>query len=85
MHIHFLKCVVVGSGANNLIQVLMQALMHEGGLMKNLIGKKLMTFSANGVFVFQSTRSSVIQQISNGWAPHSMGVHCKAHITNLGV
>jgi hypothetical protein len=46
--------VVVGSGANNLIQVFMQALMHEGGLTKNLIGKKLMTFSANGVFVFKA-------------------------------
>jgi hypothetical protein len=82
MHIFSLQCVVVGSCANNLIQVLMQALMHKKGLTKSLIGKKLMTFSANGVFVFQSTRSSVIQQFSNGWAPHSMGAHCMVHITN---
>jgi len=44
------ECVVVGSSADNLIQVFMQALMHEGGLMKYLIGKKLMTFDADGVF-----------------------------------
>jgi hypothetical protein len=47
------KCVVVGSSADNLTQVFMQALMHEGGLMKYLIGKKLMTFDANGVFFFR--------------------------------
>jgi PII-like signaling protein len=41
------------SNANNLAQVFMQALMHEGGLMKDLISEKLMTFGANGVFVFQ--------------------------------
>jgi hypothetical protein len=29
--------------------------MHEGGLTKYLIGKKLMTFGVDGVFVFQST------------------------------
>jgi hypothetical protein len=53
----------------------MQALMHEGGLMKYLIGKKLNTFGANGIFVFQGIRSSVIRQIFNGWAPHSTGVN----------
>jgi hypothetical protein len=54
------KCVVVGSSAYNFTQVLMQALMHEGGLMKYLIRKKLTTFGANGIFVFQGIRSSVI-------------------------
>jgi hypothetical protein len=44
--------VVVGLGANNLTQVSMQALMHEGGLAKDLIGKRLMTFGADGVFIF---------------------------------
>jgi hypothetical protein len=34
--------------------------MHEGGLMKILIGEKLMTFSVNGVFVFQGIMWSVI-------------------------
>jgi hypothetical protein len=39
----------------------MQALMHEGGLTKYLIGKKLMAFNANGVFVFQGTMLNVTQ------------------------
>jgi hypothetical protein len=55
----------------NLTQILMQALMHEGGLMKYLIHKKLMTFGAYGVSIFQGIKSNVIRQISNGWAPHS--------------
>jgi hypothetical protein len=54
-----LECAAVGSGANNLTQVLMQALMHERGLTKDLISKRLMAFGAKGVFVFQGTKSSV--------------------------
>jgi hypothetical protein len=55
----FLLRMCGGSSDDNLIQILMQALMHEGGLMKYLIGKKLMTFGANGVFVFQGIKSDV--------------------------
>jgi hypothetical protein len=44
----------------------MQTLMHEGGLTKDLIGKKLMAFSANGGFFCQGTKLNVTQQISNG-------------------
>jgi hypothetical protein len=44
---------MVRSSADNFIQVLMQALMNQGGLTKDMIGKKLITFGANGVFVFQ--------------------------------
>jgi len=49
--------VVVGSSVDNLTQVLMQTLMNQGGLTKDIIGKKLMTFGANGVYVFQGVRS----------------------------
>ncbi len=44
-----------------------------------------MTFGVDGVFVFQGVKSGVIQQIFNGWAPHSTRVHCIAHGTNLAV
>ncbi len=77
--------VVVGLGANNLTQVHMEALMHEGGLTTNLIGKKLTTFGANGVSVFQGVKLGVIQQIFDGWVPHSTKVHCMVHETNLEV
>jgi hypothetical protein len=40
---------VAGLGVDNLIQVLMQVLMNQGGLTKDMIGKRLMTFGANGL------------------------------------
>jgi hypothetical protein len=61
----------------------METLMTQGGLTKDMIGKKLMTFGANGVSIFQGVKSRVTKQISDGWAPHSMGEHCMAHQTNL--
>ncbi len=63
----------------------MQALMHEGGLTKYLIGKRLMTFGVDGFSIYQGTKSGVTKQIVDGWAPHSMGVHYMAHRTNLMV
>ncbi len=37
----------------------MQTLMNQGDLTKDTIGKKLMTFDANGVYVFQGVRSRI--------------------------
>jgi hypothetical protein len=59
--------------------------MHEGILMKDLIGRKLMTFGAYGGFFFQGIRSCVIWQIFDGWVPYSMGVDYMVHKTNLVV
>ncbi len=52
--------MVVGSSANNLTQVLMQALMQEGGLAKDLIGKRLMTFGAMG-FLFSKALDQALE------------------------
>ncbi len=62
----YFKHVAMGLSVDNLIQILMQTLMHEGGPMKSLIGKKLMNFGVDGVFVFQGTKSCVIIQFVNG-------------------
>jgi hypothetical protein len=75
---------MVGSNANNLTQVFMQALMHEGGLMKDLIGEKLMTFGANGVFFFKALGRVLLGKFPMGGF-HIHGVHCMAHKTNLAV
>jgi hypothetical protein len=48
-----------------------------------LISTRLMTFGTGGISTFQGIRLGVTWQISNAWAPHSMGVHCMAHKTNL--
>jgi hypothetical protein len=63
----------------------MQSLMHQRGLTKKLIGIRLMTFRANGVSTFQGTKSGVIRQISDAWAPHSIGVHYMAHRIDLAI
>jgi hypothetical protein len=33
--------------------------MNQGGLTKDMIGKKLMTFGANGVYVFQGVKLGI--------------------------
>jgi hypothetical protein len=60
----------------------MQTLMNQGGLAKDMIGNKLMTFGV-GVFVFQGVRSWVTKHIFDRWACHSMGMHCMVHKTNF--
>jgi hypothetical protein len=87
LQIPILLCLdeVARSSIDNLIQIFMQALMHEKGLTKDLIGKKLLTFIANGIPIFQSIRLVVIWEISNVWTPHSMGVHYMAHKINFVV
>jgi hypothetical protein len=55
--------------------------MHKRNFTKKLIFSRLMTFRVDKVF--QGTKSSVIQQIFDGWAPHVIGVHCMVHKTNM--
>jgi hypothetical protein len=80
-----LDYVAAGLSDDNLIQVLMQVIMHEGGFTKDLISKMFMTFDVDEVFVFQGTKSGVTKKFIDGWVPHSMGVHCMAHRTNFVV
>jgi hypothetical protein len=48
-----------------------------------MISKKLMTFGIDVVYIFQGVKSRVTKQIFNGWALHSMGMHCMVHRTKL--
>jgi hypothetical protein len=75
--------MAIGSSVDNLTQVLMQT--NQGGLTKDMISKELMTFGANGVYVFQGVRSRITKYIFDKWALHSMGMHCMVHITNIVV
>jgi hypothetical protein len=63
----------------------MDPLMINGGVPRDQIAQKLICFGANGVNVFQGTKSGVTKQIKENYAPHSIGVHCMAHRTNLVV
>jgi hypothetical protein len=75
--------VIEGSRNDNLIKVIMEALMIGGGVPRDQIAQKLICFGANGVDVFQGVKSGVTKQIKKNYAPHSIGAHCMAHCTNL--
>jgi hypothetical protein len=55
--------VLEGFGSNNLTKVIMEALTTKGGMLKDQVVSKLMSFGANNINVFQSTKSSVTKQI----------------------
>jgi hypothetical protein len=75
--------MVEGSRSNNLIKVIMEAMMIGGGLARDHIANKVVSFGVDGVNVFQGTKIGVIKQIHDQYAYHSIGVHCMAHHTNL--
>jgi hypothetical protein len=54
-----LEHVPAGFSVDNLIQILMQVLMNQGGLFKELIWKKLMAFGVDGVYTFQGIKLGV--------------------------
>jgi hypothetical protein len=63
----------------------MQTLMHERGLTKDLISKKLMAFNANGVFVFKALGKMLLNKFLMGGLHISTGFHYMAHKTNLAI
>jgi hypothetical protein len=77
--------IMDGSNFNNLIEVIMVALLKGGELTRGDVTKKLLCFGANVVSIFQQGKTRVIKQIKETWAPFLMGVHCVAHRTNLAV
>jgi hypothetical protein len=77
--------IVEGLGSDNLTKVIMEIFMIGGGVPKDQIAQKLICFGVDGVNVCQGTKSGVTMQIKDNYAPHSIGVHCMAHCTNLVV
>jgi hypothetical protein len=75
----------MGLGSDNLIKVIMEALMIGGGLPWNQIAQKFICFGANVVNLFQGTRVGVTKRIYNIYGLNYLGIHCMAHWTNLGV
>ncbi len=68
-----------GLSDNNLIEVIMVALMKCGGLTREKVAKKLLCFGANGASIFQGGNTNVTKQIKDVWAPFSLGVHYVLH------
>ncbi len=78
-----LQRVVNGSGADNLIFVIMEALQKGEGLNLTFVFQKLFCFAIDGVSKFQRTKIGVTKQINTNYAHFSIGVHCMAHRGNL--
>jgi hypothetical protein len=74
---------VQDQGADALTKVIVRALMSEGRLSQEEIGKKLICFGPDDVSVFQGTSNGCIAQIRDLYAPFSLGVHCCADRLNL--
>ena len=66
-------------------ECILTSLNWHGGLIKNVVAKRLMFFEANGILVFQVCRSNIIQHLKEQDAPFMLGVHCMTHYTNLAV
>jgi len=77
--------VLEAFGSDNFTKVIMEALTIGGGMPKDQIVNKLMSFRTNDINVFQNTKSNVTKQIQDDYAPFSTGVHCMAHQTNLAM
>jgi len=58
-HLLHLSCVFDAGTADHLTEVIMHALMAEGGLTREQIARKLVCFGTDGVSKFQGSRSGV--------------------------
>jgi hypothetical protein len=61
---------------NNLIKVIMKALLIDGGLPQNHIAHKLICFGVNVTNVIQGTRNIVTKKIHDIYVPNSLRIHC---------
>jgi len=61
--------VIDGSSSNNLIEMVMNALLKGGGSTRKDLSKKLLCFGINDVNVFQGGKIKVTKQIKDSWAP----------------
>jgi hypothetical protein len=78
-----LEKIVDAPIADHFIALLLQALERGGGIDLGDIARKLLCFGADGVTVFQGTRTRVTMQLQQKVAPFSIGVHCATHRVNL--
>lgn len=69
----------------NLTQVITDALRVRGGLSRQEVSSKLVSFGADGASVFQGVRTGVTRQLQEKHAPFVAGVHCMSHRVDLAL
>jgi hypothetical protein len=74
-----------GASSANLLSTLLKAMEAYSGLPPSEIAKKLISFGANGVLVFQGVRTGVTVQLKENHSPFVLEMHCMSHRTNLAV
>lgn len=77
-----LSLLTEGNGGSIVKEFIVTSLNWYGGLVDSVVAKKLMCFGANGMSVFQGSKSSVTQQLKEHDAPFMLEVHYMAHCTN---
>jgi hypothetical protein len=77
--------VLEGFGSDNLTKAIMEALTIGGGMPKDQVVSKLMSFGTYNINVFQNAKFGITKQIQDDYAPFSIGVHCMAHHMNLAM
>ncbi len=84
---HLLHLSLLGEdgGTDHLTNVIMDALVDEGGLTREEIASKVVCFGADGVSTFQGAKNGVTTQIKEKWSPFSINIHCTSHRLNLAV
>lgn len=75
--------LIDGCGVDNLTVVILEAVLHRGGLTEAELGEKMVSFGADGHPNFQGCLTSVSTQLKKGYAPYHIFVHCVAHRTHL--
>jgi hypothetical protein len=77
--------VVEGGNVNNLIVVIVQALMQQRGLTQEETTNRLICFDVDGTSIFQGYYTKVTFQLKDKFVPYMMGQHCMAHWMNLAI
>ena len=75
--------VTKGSGAKNIMKVILGALTNKGGLTPHQIRDRFMAFGADGASVLQRKRNGVTNKLQVSHAPHMQGMHCVVHQSNF--
>lgn len=69
--------------AKNLTKLIMDVVASGRRLNLSSVASKLVSFDVDGASTLQGTRSGVMTQVRDKYAPFCIGVHCIAHRCNL--
>jgi hypothetical protein len=83
LYLLHLSCVSKSSTSDHLTNVIIYALLYEGGLSREQVASKLVCFGVDEVNTFQGAKTGVTTQIREKWVPFSLGANCCSHKVNL--